>query len=120
MIFTLPQTIDGNTTHLIVFIQDGDSLVGSVKICVDARHKIVAKLYDLFVEKECRLEGIGTRLMERALEIARLNGCQSIGLHVSLDNLAIRPFYEKLGYVPMYQFDDGDVQFLRQISPFPL
>jgi ribosomal protein S18 acetylase RimI-like enzyme len=118
MILSIPQTIDGNTTHLVVFIQDGDSLVGSVRICADARHQVIAKLYELFVERQCRLEGIGTQLMQAAEEIAAKAGAAAIGLHVNLMNLAVIPFYEKLGYKPVYQFDDGDVQLVKQLKPF--
>lgn len=119
MILSLPQTIDGSTTHLVVCIQDGDSLVGSLQIrAADAKNRIMAKLHSVFVEKECRLEGIGTGLMKRAEEIARAAGCEAIGLHVQLVNLDVRPFYEKLGYRAVYQFDDGDVQFVKQLTPF--
>lgn len=117
MILSIPQLIDGQTTDLIVYVLDHESLVGSVQI--RSKGQTIAKLHSLFVEKEMRLEGIGTQLMKAAENIARHAGCESIGLHVEIANLGVSKFYRKLGYFPFYQFDDGDIQFLKPLTELP-
>lgn len=120
MILSIAQTIDGNTTHLIVCIcrPTAPRVSGSVQIKCDANHRVMAKLHSLFVAEPDRRNNIATELMDTAEEIARREGCESIGLHIGLANLDVRHFYKKLGYAPVYQFDDGDVQLVKRLEPF--
>jgi AcrR family transcriptional regulator/GNAT superfamily N-acetyltransferase len=56
-------------------------------------------LYDLFVERSARAEGVGRALMERAREHAVSTGAVRIDLETAVDNLGAQRLYESLGYV---------------------
>lgn len=55
-------------------------------------------LEDLFVREEARRSGLGTALVEAALERARERGCQRIELDVNEDNEAALALYEACGF----------------------
>lgn len=50
------------------------------------------------VEPDHRREGIGTKLVEKAIGLARENNVDSIELNVNKDNIAAISLYEKLGF----------------------
>jgi AcrR family transcriptional regulator/ribosomal protein S18 acetylase RimI-like enzyme len=56
-------------------------------------------LYDLFVERSARGEGVGRALMERAREHAASTGAIRIDLETAVDNTGAQRLYESLGYV---------------------
>lgn len=55
-------------------------------------------LYDLYVDREVRGQGIGRALMERAREHAVSSGASRIDLETSVDNTAGQSLYASLGY----------------------
>jgi ribosomal protein S18 acetylase RimI-like enzyme len=55
-------------------------------------------LYDLFVDAQCRKQGTGEALMNRATEYAREVGAARLDLLTARSNLAGQHLYEKLGY----------------------
>lgn len=55
-------------------------------------------LANIAVRPDKRGQGIGTRLMEEALAVARQLGSERITLEVRVSNLPARRFYEKLGF----------------------
>jgi ribosomal protein S18 acetylase RimI-like enzyme len=59
---------------------------------------LVAYLQELYVVPERRGEGIGSALLERALEAAREAGATHIDLSTSESDTAARALYEKLGF----------------------
>lgn len=54
----------------------------------------------LYVAPEYRGEGLADRIMERALQYAREEGCAEFSLGVGVDNDRARGYYEKLGFEP--------------------
>jgi GNAT superfamily N-acetyltransferase len=56
-------------------------------------------LNDLFVEPDARGQGVATRLMAAARQLAIHNGAAEIFLQTARDNEDARALYERLGYV---------------------
>lgn len=69
------------------------AVVGGVLGHTRWRWMYIAKLW---VDESARGQGLGTRLMEAAEDLARSRGCTDVSLD-TFDYQA-RPFYEKLGY----------------------
>jgi ribosomal protein S18 acetylase RimI-like enzyme len=55
-------------------------------------------IWDLFVAKEHRNKGIGTKLLDEAITYSKSIGCDKTGLLVSCQNERARKFYEKAGF----------------------
>jgi len=71
----------------------GGAVVGGILGHTRWRWMYIAKLW---VDESARGQGLGTRLMEAAEDLARSRGCTDVSLD-TFDYQA-RPFYEKLGY----------------------
>lgn len=99
--------------YTIVVMMGGTEILGTATVATEG--KIVAKVTGVFVQHGFRGGGVGQTLMERCETIARADGCDSVGLHVSASNLDVRGFYEKIGYSAVYQWDDGDLQMLKKL-----
>ena len=50
------------------------------------------------VDKTHRRRGIGTQIIEHAIELARKRGVDSIELNVNSDNIPAKKLYEKMGF----------------------
>lgn len=57
---------------------------------------------DLCVDKKCRGLGIGRALFQRAVDLARSQGCHNVTLHVWEANPDAKAFYEALGMKPQF------------------
>ena len=71
----------------------GGAVVGGILGHTRWRWMYIAKLW---VDESARGQGLGTRLMEAAEDLARSRGCTDVSLD-TFDYQA-RPFYAKLGY----------------------
>ena len=58
----------------------------------------VGYLCDLVVDQEHRGSGVGTALVERAVEIARERGCRRVELDSGFHRTAAHQFYERRGF----------------------
>ena len=76
--------------HLVAL--RGDDVVGTLRLVIVGGG---AKIGRMAVLKAARKAGIGARLMERAVEIARTMNVREITLHAQL---AAKEFYARLGY----------------------
>lgn len=91
---------DLTATHLVAIA--AGNVVGTLRIIYAPEH---AKLGRVVVSKLWRGRGISTRLLERAMSIARENGQSRFYLTAQHDKLGV---YEKLGFVAYGDpFDDG-------------
>lgn len=75
--------------------------IGRCRICLirnDLHERPYALLEDVFVEKEYRKRGIGSYLVNKAIELARENGCYKIIATSRFERENIHHFYEKLGF----------------------
>ncbi|HEY3640342.1 MAG TPA: GNAT family N-acetyltransferase [Xanthobacteraceae bacterium] len=82
---------DPCATHLVA-IRD-DQVVGTLRML---DHDGAAKIGRLAVRAAARRTGVGARLMDRAAAIASERGFAEIVLHAQV---AVAPFYRRLGYV---------------------
>ncbi len=57
---------------------------------------------NIAVSAHWRNQGIGTRLMNQALEFARHQDAENIYLEVRASNTGAQRFYRRLGFVPTY------------------
>ena len=79
-----------------VCARDGDELVGFVNVPWDGA--IHAFILDTLVAAHARRRGIGTAMIELAVEEARAAGCE--WLHVDFDDELSSFYYEACGFVP--------------------
>ena len=79
-----------------VCARDGDELVEFVNVPWDGA--IHAFILDTLVAAKARRRGIGTRMIELAVEEARAAGCE--WLHVDFDDELSAFYYEACGFVP--------------------
>ena len=76
---------------------DGDRLVGFVNVAWDGG--VHAFLLDTAVANDVRHHGIGTRLVQEAIDACRAHGGIE-WLHVDSDAELMRNFYEPAGFAP--------------------
>ena len=83
---------DDQPVKFVVRDADGN-IVGGILGHTRWRWMYIAKLW---VDESLRGQGVGSRLMEAAEELARSRGCTDVSLDTF--DFQARPFYEKLGY----------------------
>ena len=81
---------DDVAVHLVAL--RGDNMVGTLRIVASGGSAKIGRMAVLAAERKT---GIGTRLMEHAIEIARGMGVSDITLHAQL---TAKEFYARLGY----------------------
>jgi ribosomal protein S18 acetylase RimI-like enzyme len=52
----------------------------------------------MVVSPDARGSGVGSRLLEKAIQFARLNGCKRITLLTDRDNESAQRFYQRHGF----------------------
>lgn len=87
--------------HVLVARHDNDvigmvSLLYTISTTLGAR---VALLEDMVTAPSSRGSGIGSQLLENAIEFARLNGCMRITLLTDQINESAQRFYQRHGFV---------------------
>ncbi len=95
--------------ELLWVAQDGDTIVGAVVAGYDG---VRGWLYHLAVASSHRGRGIGTALVEHAVDSLEALGCIKVNLQVRLGNDSVRGFYEALGWV-----EDPAISMGRSIAP---
>lgn len=71
-------------------------------------------LAELYVVPERRGQGLGTTLMEAALEEARRRGADTMDLGTSETDLPARRLYERLGFTNREHGGDGPVMYVYE------
>ena len=74
---------------------DADSIVGTAMAGYDGHR---GWLYTVAVSPERRRCGIGTALVRHAIDALRTAGCTKVNLQIRATNVAVRGFYESLGF----------------------
>jgi len=93
----------------ILIIQKENEIVGMVSLLYTISTALggrVALLEDMVVSPSARSQGIGTKLIDFAIQIAKEQGCKRITLLTDGDNTQAHKFYEKYGFTksPMIPF----------------
>ena len=84
--------------YLIANVEDENVGVCSVRINNDWHYIKTATIDELIVHKSHRGKGIGTSLLEKACEYAKLNKCYRIELNSNIHRTEAHKFYEDFGF----------------------
>lgn len=85
----------------ILVVRSGDSLLGMVSLLFTVSTALggrVALLEDMVVREEARGGGVGSLLLEAAIESARSGGCVRITLLTDGGNESAQRFYQRHGF----------------------
>ena len=85
------------TVHdgMLFVATEGSSVIGTAMAGYDGHR---GWLYTVAVLPEHRRGGIGTALVRHAVGALRDAGCSKVNLQIRATNLAVRAFYESLGF----------------------
>jgi GNAT superfamily N-acetyltransferase len=86
----------------ILLARDNGQVVGMVNILFTistALGERVALLEDMVVRAEVRGSDIGSKLLARAIELARLADCRRVTLLTDQNNVSAQRFYQRQGFV---------------------
>jgi len=98
--------IDGNEETKIIFVDPEYNIIGIVGLIYKGKRS--ACLIQLFVNPEFRIKGVGTKLINTCFQLAKVEGCETLGLLLEKGNEGARIFYSSLGFVFAYEYDNGD------------
>lgn len=79
-------------------------------------HGHVAQILSIGVLETHRGKGIGTELVQRALEYLHSSGVRTVKLEVRPDNVPARRIYEKMGFVGVGEFHDSQGQWIVMLK----
>ncbi len=99
----LARIIANPDVGVILVARDGNAALGMVNILFTVSSALgvrVAILVELVVSSRTRGVGIGGRLLEQAIKVARENGCKRITLLTDRTNDSAQRFYGRYGFVP--------------------
>jgi glucosamine-phosphate N-acetyltransferase len=89
-----------NPGHVIFVAVQGGHVIGSTTLLIEQKfiHRggKVGHIEDVVVSKGHQGKGIGEKIIKKALECARKEGCYKTILDCDND---VKPFYEKIGFV---------------------
>ncbi|MGZ5007398.1 MAG: GNAT family N-acetyltransferase [Methylobacter sp.] len=97
----LARIIGNPEIGLIVVARQDGRVVGMVNLLYTISTALgdrVALLEDMIVSPAARGSGVGSRLLEQAIQIARQNGCKRITLLTDRGNEPAQRFYRKHGF----------------------
>jgi len=86
---------------LIIVARQDNQVVGMVSLLYTVSTALgdrVALLEDMVVSPRVRGTGVGSRLLEHAIQLARLGGCKRITLLTDRTNDSAQRFYQKHGF----------------------
>lgn len=97
----LARIISSPDIGLIVVARQDGQVVGMVNLLYTVSTALgdrVALLEDMVVSPSARGVGVGSQLLEQAIQCARLNGCKRITLLTDKVNKSAQRFYKRLGF----------------------
>jgi GNAT superfamily N-acetyltransferase len=97
----LARIISNPEIGLIIVARQDSQVVGMVNLLYTVSTALgdrVALLEDMVVSPNARGSGVGSRLLEQAIEFARLDGCKRITLLTDRTNEPAQRFYQKHGF----------------------
>ena len=103
----IDERINNNESIIFLAISKNDETAGFVQLYETFGSLYLGKiiiLYDLYVKKEFRKQGIGENLMKKSQEYAESIGAKSIELSTAKNNLTAQSLYEKIGYLRDNEF----------------
>ena len=90
-----------NESVVLVAENDGGAAIGFVQLYPTFSSILASPMYvlsDLFVIPEVRRKGVGTLLLQSAVETARATGAVRLELATAITNVSAQRLYESLGW----------------------
>ena len=81
----------------ILVAEDNGNVIGFLSLCINKEYKYLY-LDDYCINEKYRGKGIGSKLMDMAVDYAKKNKINNIGTHVESANHEAREFYKKKGF----------------------
>ncbi len=97
----LRSILEDSAAGEILVAQLGDDVVGMMNLLYTISTALGARaaiLEDVIVAPEARGRGVGSRLIQAAIELARRRGCKRISLLTDATNTGAQRLYESLGF----------------------
>lgn len=97
----LARIMNSPETGLIIVARQDSQIVGMVNLLYTMSTALgdrVALLEDMVVSDNIRNSGVGSQLLEQAIQFARLNGCKRITLLTDRANGSAQRFYQRHGF----------------------
>ncbi len=100
------ERISADANQLLVVLEVGDAVVGSLQITfipyLSRRGSLRALVEAVRIDSSYRSQGLGERLMRWAIEQARERGCNLMQLTTDVTREDAHRFYKRLGFVPSH------------------
>ena len=87
---------------IILVARDDEKILGMINLLFTESTALgskVAILEDMVVLSKSRSEGVGSKLMDYAISVAKKEGCKRITLLTDIENTKAQSFYQKKGFV---------------------
>lgn len=99
--------VENKDETIILALTRERQIAGTVALRHLARR--AACVRQLYVDCGVRRCGIGTQLIQECIAIAEKSGCLTLSLGVAKCNEQVLPFYTRLGFVIVHEWDDGEI-----------
>ena len=97
--FEVFERINQNPNHFVFVAVLDNKIIGATTVLIEPKfiHNggLVSHIEDVAVSKGFQGSGVGKKLIQEALDLAKKSGCYKTILDCSED---VRPFYEKIGF----------------------
>jgi len=92
----------------VAFICDPGTRCGYVALCYGYSLELGGRegfIDELFIDPQYRNQGLGSRALQAACDLARSDGIRALHLEVRRDNVDARRYYHRAGFAPRDRYD---------------
>lgn len=101
------ERIDGSLDHLMLVLQEGDVVAGYLQLSfipgLSHRGMTRGNIEAVRIAGDRRGQGLGTILLDRAIDECRARGCALVQLTAHRTRSDAKRFYERLGFVASHE-----------------
>ena len=101
------ECLDGDDDHLMLVLQQDDLVVGYLQLSfipgLAQRGTLRGQVAAVRIASDRRRQGLGTVLIDRAIDECRKRGCSLVQLTSDKTRADAKRFYERLGFVATHQ-----------------
>ena len=95
---SIQQRVSGGEIRVDLALDNSGQPVGYCVTSID--RKLTGEIDSIFVDPQCREQGIGTVLMKKALDWLKVKGAKKTIVSVAVGNEQAYIFYEQFGFFP--------------------
>ena len=95
---SIQQRVSGGEIRVDLALDNSGQPIGYCVTSID--RKLTGEIDSMFVDPQCRGQGIGTVLMENALDWLKVKGAKKTIVSVAVGNEQAYIFYEQFGFFP--------------------